>query len=364
MSITVEVARSLEDIDREAYQSLYEASGASFFYDWRFLDAAERSPLLEVLQPYYLALKDRGRLVAFLPAYLQRVSVVDPFGLLAARANLLSQDGQLGLFSHVMHCFDSSIVSTLPSGEVLPLLLNRLAVLARQAQARYFGLLNVADGPLLRHAADHGLSTRHVVDRYYLDFREHAGFDALVAALPTDGRREMTRQLRRFAETDASVTLVEPPFDDRLEQLAQLCQQTTARYGTPQYFPAEVLAQFVRACGNLARLCLVEHRGVVAGGLICFLDKRFLCIWSAGMRYDRTDFSPYTISFAQVYRHAFEQGIPMVEAGRLNERIKARLGLKPLPLYAATGEVRAAAGPTHPHATVLPEVVRHGIAST
>lgn len=363
MSVTVEIAKSLADIDRGDYQSLYEASGASFFYDWRFLDAAERSPLLEVLQPYYLLARDRGRLVAFMPAYLQRVAVVDPFGLLAAKAGLSGQDGQLGLFSHVMHCFDSRLVSTMRIGEVLPALLERLATLAKTVQARYFGFLNVADSQLIEHAAGRGLSARHMVDRYRLDLRGHADFAAFVDALPTDGRHEMKRQLRRFAETDATVGLLEPPFDGRLEQLAQLCQQTTARYGTPQYFPAAILARFVRTCGELARLCVVEHEGQLAGGLICFVDKDVLCIWSAGMRYDKTDFSPYTVGFAHLYRYAFEHAIPIVEAGRLNERIKLRLGLKPLPLFAVTREMAGAAAEMHVPAAPLPEVNRHGTAS-
>lgn len=363
MSIAVEVVRSLADIDRADYQSLYEASGASFFYDWRFLDAAERSPLLEVLQPYYLLARSEGRLVAFLPSYLQRVAVVDPFGLLAAKAGLSSEDGQIGLFSHVMHCFDSNLVSTMPTDEVLPSMLKAFAALAEKTRARYFGFLNVADGPLIEQAASQGLRARHMVDRYYLDLREHRDFEALVRALPADGRREMNRQLRRFVENDTSVSLLAPPFDDRLERLTQLCQQTTARHGTPQYFPAAELAAFVRACGDLARLCLVERDGVVAGGLICFVDKNFLCIWSAGMRYDQTDFSPYTISFAHVYRHAFEHGVPIVEAGRLNERIKTRLGLKPLPLYALTRETSSAGQAKHWHATAPQERSRHGIAS-
>jgi hypothetical protein len=221
MSVTVETARSLADIDRRDYQSLYEASGASFFYDWRFLDAAERSPLLDILQPYYLLVRERGRLVAFMPAYLQRVAVVDPFGLLAAKAGLSSKDGQLGLFSHVMHCFDSGLVSTVRTGEVLPVVLDRLAMLAQDAKARYFGFLNVAGGRLIEHATSRGLSARHMVDRYRLDLREHADFAALIAALPADGRSEMKRQLRRFAQSDAKVTLLEPPFDGRLEQLAR-----------------------------------------------------------------------------------------------------------------------------------------------
>ncbi|MEH6421891.1 GNAT family N-acetyltransferase [Pseudomonas sp. CGJS7] len=338
MSITIEVLDSIGSLDRIDYQGFHQASGASVFYDWRFLDAAERSPLLQLIRPYYLLAKDRGEPVAFLPAYLQRVSVVDPFGLLARRANLSGENGELGLFSHVMHCFNSGIVSTVSRAQVFAPLMDRLSSLAAAANARYFGLLNVADPELVRHAANHRMHANPVVDRYLLDLTEHSGFEALVAAFPAPGRREMNRQLRKFEVSGATARMLSPPFDDRLEQLAGLCQQTTARNGTPQYFPAPELIRFVRLCGDLIRLCLIEQDGELAGGLICLVDKHFFCVWSAGMRYDKTDFSPYTIAFAHAYRHAFELGLPVVEAGRLNERIKLRLGLRPVPLYALTAE--------------------------
>ncbi len=64
-----------------------------------------------------------------------------------------------------------------------------------------------------------------------------------------------------------------------------------------------------------------------------------MCIWSAGMRYDLTDYSPYTVSFAFAYEWALGAGMHTIEAGRLNARIKTRLGLQPLPLYSATSAV-------------------------
>jgi hypothetical protein len=110
VSIEVEVRQSIDAIEEDEYRSLFRASGASFFYDWRFLCAAERSPLLPVHGIYYLLARDTGRLVGFLPAYLQSVATVDPFGLLARTANILGDRDHRALFSHVMHCFDSQVI--------------------------------------------------------------------------------------------------------------------------------------------------------------------------------------------------------------------------------------------------------------
>lgn len=335
MSIEVEVKLSLDAIDKDEYQAFHQASGASFFYDWRFLSAAERSPLLPVSGTYYFLARDNGRLVGFLPAYLQSVSVVDPFGLLFRTADIRSDKGQCALFSHVMHCFDSHVVA-LRGTPLLSELMAALNAEAMSIQAHYVGLLNVCDAQALQQLSDQDFVVRHLVDRYFMDVAQFADFDALLKAFPKDGRYEMTRQLRKFAASSGNVAMLEPPFDQRLEQLTQLCQQTTARNGTPQYFPAEALAIFVRTCAGLVRIILAEDRGAIVGGLICFLDGDMLCIWSAGLRYDLTDYSPYTVCFAHAYQWALANGVRRIEAGRLNERIKLRLGLKPMPLYSVT----------------------------
>jgi predicted N-acyltransferase len=340
MSIEVEVRLSLDAIDKDEYQSFHQASRASFFYDWRFLSAAERSPLLAVSGTYYFLARDNGRLVAFLPAYLQSVSAVDPFGLLARTADIRSDNNQRGLFSHVMHCFDSHVVA-LPGTPLLPELLAALNAQAANIRADYVGLLNVCEAPVLQELSDQQFAVNHLVDRYYSDVGQFKDFNAVLKALPKHGRWEMTRQLRKFADSSGSVTVLEPPFDPRLEQLTQMCQQTTAKNGTPQYFPAEALALFVRTCAGLVRIFLAEEDGVIVGGFICFLDGDMLCVWSAGMRYDLTEYSPYTVCFAHTYQWAIANGVQRIEAGRLNERIKVRLGLKPMPLYSATRQTTA-----------------------
>ncbi len=338
MPIEVEILNAIEQMDEAEYRVFHHASGASFFYDWRFLCAAERWPLLAIKGAFYLLAREDGKLVGFVPAYLQLVQAVDPFGLLARTAGIQSDREQCALFSHAMHCFDSGVVVLLGAAAE-DALVGALKALAIRLDAHYVGLLNVASDQARQQLAEQGLTVRYLVDRYYMDMTRFEGFDAVIKALPKDGRYEMTRQLRKFAAGSGGINLLSPPFDHRLEQLAALCQQTTARNGTPQYFPAQMLARFVRTCEGLIRLVVVEDQGVVVGGLVCFLDGTLMCIWSAGMRYDLTDYSPYTVSFAFAYEWALGAGMHTIEAGRLNARIKTRLGLQPLPLYSATSAV-------------------------
>lgn len=334
MALTIEIHRSLRQIDADAYRAFDAAGGFSVFYDWRFLTAAERAPLLPVERTFYLCACEHGRLLGFVPAYLQRLARVDPLGLLERSAGLRDSGADLGLFSHVMHCWDSTVAVLDDRADVRAALLHAISALARREGARHAGLLSVQDPRLLEQAHGHGFSEHPLVDRYGADLRGYAGFDDFVRRLPKDGRWEMNRQLRKFEASGARTRVIAPPFDEVLERLCELCFATTAKNGTPQYFPPAPLARLVRLCGDLVRLALVECDGELVGGFVCFDHRECLYVWSAGVVYDRSQFSPYTLGMAAAYRYAFAHRLPRVEAGRLNERIKRRLGLVPTPLYA------------------------------
>ena len=334
MALIIETVDTLDRIDRRTYEAFHAVNGAPVFYDWRLLLAAERSPLLPAERTFYWCARDGGNLVGFLPAYLQRLSVVDPLGLLARTAGVHDTGGEFGLFSHMMHCWETTI-PCLGRSDVREQLIAQLRNLGNRVGASYAGLLNVGDVALLSGLTESGLTVRPMVDRYVLDLSRFDDFDHLVRELPSDGRHEMNRQLRTFAASGATGRVLAPPYGDVLERQCQLCFETTARKGTPHYFPAEPLVRFVRHCGDVVRLVVIELEGHLVGGGICYEQGDTFHVWSAGVTYDQSEFSPYTIFFATAYRYAFERGLRHVEGGRLNERIKLRLGLAPVTLYSA-----------------------------
>jgi hypothetical protein len=348
MSIAVEVLTSIDQLDETATLALRRSCAASAFYDPRLLAGFERSPLLPVEKTFYLAAYEGPALVAFMPAYLQSPSVVDPFEVLRQTTSTRFEAGARGLFSHVMHCYDTTIVGD-GGARVLAPLFERLASLAAAEGAQHFVLMNVAEGPLLATARELGLEVSYMFDRYYLDLAEVADFDALVAALPKDGRHEMRRQLRKFEGSGARIVVEPAPFA-RLDELARLCHRTTARRGTPQYLPPEPLARMVSACGDLIRFVVVYDRDDrIVAGIICIDDGPIFHVWLGGMTYDGVDFSPYTLAIAAAYRHALAQGKRRIEAGRLNTKIKHRLGLSPMPLHSIVSpDLRARAGAQQP----------------
>ncbi|WP_175533253.1 MULTISPECIES: GNAT family N-acetyltransferase [unclassified Janthinobacterium] len=287
-----------------------------------------------------------------MPSYLQDLAVVDPFGVLKETANIMNEGTDTGLFSHIMHCFDSSIPSVADGdayAAICGAFFRALEDLARDAGASYYGILNVGDARLRQHAAGLGLRVNHMLDRFYADLTPFRDLDHFIGNLPREPRQKMHRQLRKFADSSIEARFLAPPFDARLEELCRMCFETTEKHGTPQYFPAVPLARFARLCGDLVRLNVMEHEGRLVSGMICFEERQTLHLWSAGMRYDSSDFSPYAVGVAKAYEYAFAHSLQRIEAGRLNARIKLRLGFVPEPIYAITSE-RLPARPAVHHA--------------
>jgi predicted N-acyltransferase len=68
--------------------------------------------------------------------------------------------------------------------------------------------------------------------------------------------------------------------------------------------------------------------------VVCFFEPPRFHIWAAGMRYDRTAFSPYAIGMAEAIRYAIEHRFSLIEGGRGNGRIKKKQGFVPRRLHA------------------------------
>lgn len=332
--ITMDVLASIDEIDGAAYDALHRDCGAPAFYDRRFLQAAERTPLLPYARCWYLVARNGDRLLGVLPTYLQSAQVVDPFGLLAKSTSIRFRPQEMGLFSHVMHCSDTKILAREPIMPVYHALVARLAQLAAEVDVAHFAIMNVSDPRVLAIADMLGLEVSHMVDRYWIDLSPVTDLEDLIDRhLPKDGRYEMRRQLRKFEQSDARLVFEEPPFDN-LQEFGTLCHDTTARNGTPDYLPAAALARFVEICGGLARLVSVYSGSQRLGTCVLLLERDVLHYWLCGMTYTPGEFSPYTVTFAEVYRYALQNGYRRVEAGRLNVRVKERLGLRPLALHA------------------------------
>lgn len=314
MTTTLDIINSAKDLDPAEYRAFFLQSKAPLFYDLRFLIAAEQSPLLNVSKIFYLLARDEGRLIALVPLYLQEFRSADPLGLLISSAKLSIESEERGLFSHIIHCTDTTIPTLSHDPSLYARIFDAITAIAQAELARYFCFLNVQDGVLLREAQRNGLNINYMVDKFSIELDAFPDFDSFAQALPKYRRYEMVRQLRIFNRSDAKVRILAPPFDNEIEKLARLYYLTTQRLGTPYYWPESQLAVFCRLCGDLVRLIVVEQNGQIVSGFICFEEDGALHFWSAGMDDESSDFSPYTLGVSAVYRYAFEKGLILSSA--------------------------------------------------
>jgi hypothetical protein len=320
----------LDAIDQVAgWDNTIRAAGCPVFYTTQFLRSVATTPLLESQSASLLVLDDAVGF-AGVPVFQQnRVDVIRL--LLPLRDKFPDLAERSGLLSHCWHCYDSRIVSA--RGEDR---LHRLVEgLRRHAQALhtdYFGFVNVSDPLTLDIMEQAGIAPHYMTDRHIMGIGNYRAFEDYVAALQPDARRELRRQYKHYAASPAELAIEQPPFDN-LDEVARLCRNTAARYDAEFYYPDGPL-QFLLANLGATRLISIRIGGERIGVLICFFDPPRFHIWAAGMRYDRSRFSPYAVAMAEAIKYAIASRLTVIEGGRGNARIKKKQGFVPLKLYA------------------------------
>lgn len=326
--------QSITQISPVVYQRFHQQARGNIFYNYHFLLALEEQPLLPHLKTYYLAVQKVNDLQGWLPVYLQ--TDVDPFGVLTASLNYPFNANTRALFSHAMHVSDSEVLYIGDPAQVFPVLLSALDNLAQEEQVQPYGLLNLTvenTNNIQKHTS--GWQKNFMWNRFSCDLRPFSSLEQIIASLNAEGRREANRQLRKFQQSDGEIHWLPVSAVD-LYEVTKLCQQTTARNGTPHYYPPEDVRHLLQRTEAFTRIVEIRQHGRLAGVGIFFIDNKKLHLWAVGMDYDAADFSPYTLLYLDMYSYALANGIETLEAGRTTQRIKERLGFSATPLYSMT----------------------------
>ncbi|MFE5736208.1 GNAT family N-acetyltransferase [Streptomyces celluloflavus] len=325
----VRIHTAIDDIGPE-WDDLMVVARAPVFYRRPFLRAFEKYPLHAVRRTAYILLHDgSGAAVAGLPAYLQRG--VDPMRVVTD--HFPSAQGQLALFSHVWHCYDTVLPVAPGREDAAPAALEALRWVATDWGARLYGLANVdAAGsldPLLAHA---GLNSADIDIGWGLSLPAFDGYEHYLAALRSKPRRNLRRDLR--AADRAGVTAYwEHPRDADLDGFVALARATAAKFDNSDYYQPGLFQDFVLSLGGDAQ-CLELRLGnqLISSGLALTDDTRFH-FWACGFA-PMDGFSGFYLAFDQMLRRAFESGSQWVELGRRNPVFKRRYGLTPRTLRA------------------------------
>jgi hypothetical protein len=327
---SIKIISDFDQLPLSDITELNSAANAPFFYDARFLRAAHYHPLLPVIQAYYILAYQCATLVGFTVVYSQRSP--DPFGSLS-RATGLNFNGSFVCLGHIMHGYETEIiVSTEQADSIRGDILNSIKALGASMGAQYVGLINIANDKLVTAGILEGYRASFMWDRYFMDIVCIDTVEEYIAGLPADGRREMNRQQRKLAASHHRASVRSLPMTD-MAQIAELVCVTSARHGTPDYYPPAAFKLFVETCASLIRIISVQEYDHIVGALVCFVHGKTLHIWAAGMSYDKTDFSPYSVCMLEAFRYAKQEGLTAIEIGRTNHKIKTRMGFKTKALF-------------------------------
>jgi predicted N-acyltransferase len=277
-----------------------------------------------------------------------------------------------------MHCYESTILAHNQSPELYQLILTHLKKLAEEKNVKYYGILNVLDKNLMTSAHQINYQVNHMWDRFYVDFSKFKHIEDFLLQLTGKGRQLYRSQLRKFEQSNATAVVESAPFKN-LQEVVELCYETTSKYGTGDYYPKEAFAKFITTCGDLMRLISIYLNGKRVGVMIALLEgdvsektsltasteerrdsdegsaedrmsvssveavkevllltssqNKKLHLWACGMQYNQVLFSPYVMAFFTAFQYAFKNNISIVEVGRTNGKMKEKLGFSPLPLY-------------------------------
>jgi predicted N-acyltransferase len=328
------VRDTVAEIDRAEWDALMRAAGAPVFYDYSFLYAYEQAPL-EVTHAFFYVTFGRP-MVAALPAYLQDAE--DSAGDIPALGLGELQPGDRILRTHVSHCYDTGLPARVRLPELVGPACEVLADLARQAGAKWFAFLDVAgDGELASELAALGLTKIPMTTRFRRNLSLFCTVDDFVASIPSRKARLALRYARsQGRRVGMRVACLAP--SEAGPDAVELCRATTARHGTPGYYP-EQLHEFVALADDVTRIIEVRLGDRLAATSVClFDDTRFHC-WAGGFDYTLTDQvrSLFPLIMWPCLDEAITLRRPIFEMGRANSEIKQRFRLESVPLFAFIG---------------------------
>lgn len=334
VALAAVVRDTIADIDRAEWTALMRAAGAPVFYDYSFLYAYEHAPLEETHAFFYVTF---GRpMVAALPVYLQDAD--DPAGDVPALGLAGLGPGDRILRTHVEHCYDTGLPARVPLPGLVGSACEVLADLARQTGAKWFAFLDVDGGSeLAGELAAAGLTKIPMTTRFRRDLSAFATADEFVASIPSRNARSALRKARNQGRR-AGMRVARLPPSEAGPDAVELCRATTARHGTPEYYP-ERLHEFVALANDVTRIVEVRlGERLAAAGVCLFDDLRYHC-WAGGFDYALTDQvrSLFPLIMWPFLEEAIALQRPILEVGRANSATKQRFRFDPIPLFAFAG---------------------------
>jgi predicted N-acyltransferase len=321
------VLRSIEEVDRAAWNDVVRRGGGTAFHTHEWLRVYERTPPAPLYGVHHLLVHRGGELVAVAPVLH---SARDPH--FASYQQYGYEDPLLEvpmLLCHSFYAYYNRVPSLVPAAEVVPVVVAELERIARACDVGVFGFPGVADDdPLATELEQHGFLSGFSEATSALTLPEAATIEDYWGRLRGSRRRDLRRLARRAAERGVEISWDHSP--ERVDEFAGLLQAICDHKGSPTSYPPEHLHALFAELGPSLRLLSLRLDDRMLGAFVLLQFEDALNAWIAGLDYERSrDFGTYYLLFQEVVTHAIEQGISRVEAGRGGYPNKISLGYEP-----------------------------------
>ena len=327
MSLRPVVLRSIDEVDRAEWNDVVRRGGGTAFHTHEWLRAYERTPPTSLYGVYHLLLYRDDELVAVAPVLH---SARDPH---FASCHVYGfEDPMLEeplLLCHSFYAYYNRIPTVVPLAEVVPAVVAELERIARENGIGIFGFPGVSDDdPLATELERHGFRCGFAEATSALTLPEGATIEDYWSGLRRSRRQDLRRLARRAAEQGVEISL--DKSHELVDEFAELHKAICADKGSPLSYPREHLHALFAELGPSLRLLSLRLDESMLSAFVLLEFEQVLNVWIAGLDYERSRaFGAYYILWQEAVRHAIDEGIPRVEAGRGGYPNKISLGYEP-----------------------------------
>ena len=338
MPLTTKVFRCVDSIGRDSINLL--AEDVFFTYEWFKTLETQRS---FCNSPFYLAVYDEGKVVAFAPCFIDRLDTyfhyspqaryVLPFlkkMLIFGRWLGFCQEHMLICHSPLSYHSRVLIGKNSEKNHILSLLADKIDVVCKKERVLFSSFLFVSefDELLIENLQNFGYLKSPGVTNFYCDV-QWSSFENYLESFNCKLRKNIRREIRKFAEN--GFTIEEPEFRDVPAYFSELASNLALKYHKNAKVPSysSFFSKLDEQAKDKMKVFVAKKKNEVLGFSLYLRQGDILNACFTGFKYDalaKTDFVYFNVCYYAPIRWAIEEGIKKIYYRDRGEKVRLHRG--------------------------------------
>lgn len=337
------VFKTVDAIGKEAIDSI--ADDGFFTYGW--FKTLETSKPIDI-NPFYVAVYDAGKLVAFAPCFLDTADQYFRFGpyVIPFMKPVLNMSKRLRFSqNHVLLCYSPycyrtkiSLGKNLNEGPVLNYLTKKIDAICKKEKILFSSFLFVSefDKRLPLYLENLGYRKFFYKNSLYLDVRWR-NFEDYLQSLKHKVRKSVRREIKSCKENGVTIEEVSE-FKGLSMTLSDLFSNLILKYrkNVKRPFDASFYESLSDYAKDKTKVFIAKKKGAVVGFSICLRHGEILDMFHCGFNYElleKSDFVYFNTCYYKPIKWALQEGIRKMYYRMTAEEVKYRRGCKPEKVY-------------------------------